>query len=107
MSELRIEDLSVQIKKEGVGLDRRRLTRGAWSLEPESVNGLLEKIRNYGIPLAEYAGVKPLMGIKTGLNEAFLIDTIARKSIIQSDPASQDVIWPYLRGQDIRRWFPD
>ena len=39
-----------------------RLNAAAWSLEPESVNGLLEKIRSSGIPLAEFAGVKPLMG---------------------------------------------
>jgi len=35
----------------------------------------MAKIRERGVPLAEYAGVKPLYGIKTGLNEAFLIDT--------------------------------
>ena len=47
------------------------------------------------------------MGIKTGLNEAFLIDTITRNRITEVDPASQDVIRPYLRGQDIGRWSPD
>ena len=105
--QLRIDDLSVQIKKEGVGVDRKRLTGDAWSLEPESVSQLLEKIRSRGIPLVEYAGVKPLMGIKTGLNDAFLIDTTTRKAILKADPGSQDVIRPYLRGQDIRRWSPE
>ena len=48
------------------------------------------------------------MGIKTGLNDAFLIDSITRNSIIQSDRASaKAIIRPYLRGQDIDRWFPD
>src|SRR5262249_495081 len=42
--QLRVDDLSVQIAKEGVGIPRERLTREAWSLEPESVNRLLEKI---------------------------------------------------------------
>ncbi len=105
--QLRVDDLSVQIAKEGVGVERRRLSAGAWSLEPESVSRLLDKIRSRGIPLSEFAGVKPLMGIKTGLNDAFLIDSNTRNSIIQSDPSSQDFIRPYLRGQDIRRWFPE
>ncbi|MFI5455560.1 MAG: Eco57I restriction-modification methylase domain-containing protein [Isosphaerales bacterium] len=105
--QLRIDDLSVQIAREGVEVERKRLNERGWSLDSESANSLLEKIRNRGVPLSEYLGVKPLMGIKTGLNEAFLIDTVRRNRIIEADPASQDVIRPYLRGQDIRRWFPD
>ena len=46
---------------------------------------LLDKISRNGLPLAEYAGVKPLNGIKTGLNEAFLNDSEARR-ISASDP---------------------
>jgi hypothetical protein len=105
--QLRIYDLSVQIDKEGVEVGRMRLNAGVWSLEPESVNRLMDKIRSGGIPLSDYAGVKPLMGIKTGLNNAFLIDTRTRDAIIKSDPGSGDIIRPYLRGQDIRRWSPE
>jgi hypothetical protein len=105
--QLRIDDLSVQINKEGVEVNRMRLDAGAWSLEPESVNRLMDKIRAGGIALSNYAGLKPLMGIRTGLNDAFLIDTRTRDVIIEADPGSRDVIRPDLRGQDIRRWSPE
>jgi hypothetical protein len=105
--QLRVDDLSVQIAKEGVGVDRRRLGKGAWSLEPDSVNGLLQRISNRGIPLAEYAGIKPYRGILTGLNDAFLIDTATKETIVRSDKNSESLIRPYLRGQDIRRWSPE
>ncbi len=105
--QLRIEDLSVQIAKEGVPVSRSRLTSGAWSLEPESVNRLLDKIRMSGIPLSEYAGIKPLWGIKTGLNDAFVIDDRARQAILRNDPSAEPLIRPFLRGQDIRRWSPE
>ncbi len=68
---------------------------------------LLDKIRSRGIPLSEYAGVKPLMGILTGLNDAFLIDCATRKLDPPIGPGTQDLIRPYLRGQDIGRWFPN
>jgi hypothetical protein len=105
--QLRVEDLSVQIGKEGVEVSRSRLTSEAWSLEPESVNGLLEKIRSRGIPLSEYAGVKPYRGILTGFNDAFVIDDRARQAILRNDPAAEPLIRPFLRGQDIRRWSPE
>ena len=67
----------------------------------------MARIRERGIPLSEYAGVKPYYGIKTGFNEAFLIDTKTRDSLVQADPRSAEIIKPYLRGQDIKRWSPE
>ena len=85
-------------------LPRAMFSKESWVLEPKPVMDLLEKIRRNGVPFAEYAGVKPLYGIKTGLNEAFLIDTPTREQLVRDDPACADIIKPYLRGQDIDRW---
>ncbi len=51
--------------------------------------------------------MKPLSGIKTGLNEAFLIDTETKECLIRDDPKSAAILKPYLRGQDIKRWSPE
>lgn len=56
--------------------------------------------------MAEFAGVKPFYGIKTGLNEAFLIDTPTKERLVRADPRSAEILKPYLRGQDIKRWSP-
>jgi hypothetical protein len=58
------------------------------------------------VPLKEYAGVSPQYGIKTGYNEAFLIDTPTRDALVAADPNCGEIIKPYLRGQDIERWMP-
>ena len=105
--QLRINDLSTQIDTEGFDVERTRLTGEAWSLEPKALIELLSKIRGAGRPLVEFAGIKPLMGIKTGFNEAFLIDTPTRNALVAGDPGCSEVIRPYLRGQDIKRWHPD
>lgn len=86
---------------------RDTLTAEPWSLEPPNVAALLAKIRANGVPLVEYAGVKPLYGIKTGFNEAFLIDTATKERLIAEDGRAAEIIKPYLRGQDIDRWLPD
>ncbi len=86
---------------------RRRFSADPWSLEPQPVVDLMDKIRRVGIPLAEFAGVKPYYGIKTGLNEAFLIDTATKERLVREDPRSAEIIKPYLRGQDIKRWAPE
>lgn len=78
-----------------------------WSLEPPAVDDLMRRIRERGTPLAKFLGAKPMYGIKTGLNEAFLIDDGTRTALIRDDPGCADIIKPYLRGQDIKRWAPD
>ncbi len=105
--QLRIDDLSRQIESEGVELPLSQLTADAWQLEPGGVNALLAKIRGKGVPLGDFAGVKPLSGIKTGLNEAFLVDTATKESLVAVDPKCTAILKRHLRGQDFSRWNAD
>lgn len=101
------EQLGAAVTAASFPLLRTALGREGWTLEPKPVMDLLAKIRRTGIPLVEFAGVKPLYGIKTGLNEAFLIDTPTRDRLVAKDAASGEIIKPYLRGQDVQRWSAD
>jgi len=102
--QLRVSDLSAQIAAEGSEIERSRLGSNAWSLEPRAVYQLLAKIRERGVPLSQYAGVKPYYGVKTGFNDAFVIDTATRDLLLRDDQKSDELIRRYLRGQDIKRW---
>ncbi|MTJ16274.1 MULTISPECIES: Eco57I restriction-modification methylase domain-containing protein [unclassified Dolichospermum] len=84
-----------------------RFTANAWSLEPPAVDDLMRKIQRVGVPLKEFAGVKPICGIKTGFNEAFFIDDATKNKLVQADPKCAEIIKPLLRGQDIKRWIPE
>jgi hypothetical protein len=105
--QLRIDDLSRQIEREGSELPLSQLGSETWQLEPSGVAKLLEKICKRGIPLRKFATVQPLSGIKTGLNEAFLIDAETRKELLARDAKSAEVLKPFLRGQDFCRWNAD
>ena len=98
------ERLGTVVAAASFPLIRTALGREGWTLEPKPVMDLLAKIRRVGVPLAEYAGVKPYRGVLTGCNEAFLIDTPTRDRLVAADPASAEIIKPYLRGQDVQRW---
>ncbi len=104
--QLRVDDLSRQVKEEGFVFPRSQLGAAAWTLEPPGVVALMGKMRQVGLPLREFTGVAPLSGVKTGFNEAFLIDTPTKSRLVQADPTSANLIKPYLRGQDIDRWQP-
>ena len=100
-------NLTQYVQQHGYQISRNRFTATAWSLEPPAVDELMQKIKQVGVPLKDFVGVKPLYGIKTGFNEAFLIDEATKNSLVQADPKSAEIIKPYLRGQDIKRWSPE
>lgn len=95
------------VSEQGFDVPRSRFGAAPWSLEPPAVETLMAKIKARGLPLREFAGVKPYRGILTGFNEAFLIDNETRDRLIAADPACSAIIRPYLRGQDIKRWRPE
>jgi hypothetical protein len=97
-------NLSQYAQEEGYVVSWDRFTELSWSLEPSAVDDLLEKIKSAGACLRDYATVKLMYGIKTGFNEAFLIDGLTRNKLIAEDPKSDEILKPYLRGQDIKRW---
>ena len=105
--QLRIDDLSRQIETEGFDCDTNSLNASPWQFEKTGVATLWQKLRDCGVRLKDFAGVKPLYGVKTGYNEAFLIDTATRNELVVADPNCSEIVRPYLRGQDIGRWVPE
>jgi hypothetical protein len=80
------------------------LKADGWRLENTQILDLLAKLRNAGKPLGEYVNGKFYYGIKTGFNEAFVIDRETRDKLIAEHPSSAEVIKPLLRGRDVKRW---
>ena len=74
-----------------------------WFIGTDKEIALKEKIEKIGKPLKEW-DVKINYGIKTGLNEAFIINQDTRDKLIAEDPKSAEIIKPILRGRDIKRY---
>lgn len=75
-----------------------------WQLERKAVVDLLDKLRASGKPLGDYVEGRFYYGIKTGLNEAFVVDRATRDQLIAEHPSSAEILKPFLRGRDVKRW---
>lgn len=102
-----IEHLPEAVAHEGWPQPQRSLRREGWALERPEVLALLEKLRHSGTSLGEYVDGKFYRGIVTGLNKAFVIDQATRDRLIAADPRSAEIIKPWLRGRDVKRWRMD
>ena len=87
-------------------VNQNMLDSGIWSLADRQAQSLLGKLREKGILLSDYARGKIHYGIKTGYNEAFVIDAETRNKLIKEDPKSEEILKPFVMGRDIKRYEP-
>jgi len=88
-------------------IKQTELKPNGWQLESSTVLDLLAKLRKAGTPLGEYVNGKLYRGIVTGLNEAFVIDKDTRNKLIAENPSSANILKPYIRGRDVKKWCVD
>ncbi len=71
-----------------------------WLLLPAEVRNAFECLERAGVPLAESALGRPLLGVKSGCNEAFVLsrDEAAKARI------EEDCLRPLLRGEHLQPW---
>jgi hypothetical protein len=75
-----------------------------WRLaNPESASRTAQMAAS-GTTLGEYVGGRLYYGVKTGLNDAFIVDGATRRALLRDDPASAEIIHPVLLGKDVHRW---
>ena len=94
------------MRKYNICTNKTALEDAGWNLGSETEQLLLKKLLSVGIPLGTYVKKKIYYGIKTALNEAFVIDEATKNRLIKEDKKNAEVIKPFLSGKDIKRYQP-
>jgi adenine-specific DNA-methyltransferase len=102
---LKITNLAPYVAEQSFVIPSERFSTAAWSLKSDGETAVFEKIAKAGKPLGEYVERKMFYGLKTGLNDAFVITAEHRQEIIKKTPASASLIKQFLGGEDIRRYY--
>jgi type I restriction-modification system DNA methylase subunit len=100
----RLDDLRGQVDDEAIDVAPASLRKGGWSFGDAAAHQRMETMRAAGMPLGEYVKGQIYYGIKTGLNEAFVINGPTRAALIAEDSKSTELIKPLATGKDIRKW---
>jgi hypothetical protein len=82
------------------------LTEDVWTFDNPKWLSIIDKIAQNGTPLSDW-DITINFGIKTGYNEAFIIDEAKRNELIAADPKSAEIVKPLLRGRDIQKYVAD
>ena len=87
-------------------MENRFDNSASWIILSPIEQSIKRKIESIGVPLKDW-DISINYGIKTGFNEAFIIDGKKKDELIAADPKSAEIIRPILRGRDIKRYGYD
>ncbi|MHC5825048.1 MAG: Eco57I restriction-modification methylase domain-containing protein, partial [Nostoc sp.] len=99
-----VDEFNLVYKNQSFYMPQKELGADGWRLESPAVFRLVEKLCKAGKPLGEYINGRFYMGIKTGLNAAFVVDQTTHDKLIAKHPSSSTVLQPFVRGKDVKRW---
>ena len=100
----KVEEVTRHLAGDTFPMIQADLANAAWRMEGKTRLNLLGRIKTAGVPLGTYVKGRFYYGLKTGLNEAFVVDREMRDKLIGEHPSSREVLKPFLRGRDIKRW---
>jgi type I restriction-modification system DNA methylase subunit len=85
-----------------------RLDGNSWVAYTQTEYDLKRRVEKQGKALKDKSvwKIEINYGIKTGYNEAFIIDQAKRDELVAADAKGAEIIRPILRGRDIRAWVP-
>ncbi|MEN9596561.1 MAG: hypothetical protein RL236_995, partial [Pseudomonadota bacterium] len=83
-----------------------KMSEDVWVISSGIEQQIKAKIEAIGTPLKDW-DVNINYGIKTGFNEAFIIDTETKERLCCEDPKSAEIIKPILRGRDIKSYVTE
>lgn len=96
------QGVAAHVAEVGETVPAQRFRPGAARLAPGAAQR--ERMEASGVTLGELADGRIFWGIKTGLNEAFIVDRATRDRLCAEDARSTDILKPLLRGDDVRRY---
>lgn len=76
----------------------------AWRILDKALRRVFDKLRAAGTCLGDCLDDRFYRGIVTGCNAAFEVDGETRSRLIDLDPSSNEIIKPWVRGKNVRRW---
>jgi len=101
---LQFESLGKYVEENKISVEQHSLDDKGWNASSDTEQKLLKKLNDAGVPLGKYLNDKVYYGIKTGFNEAFVIDATTKEKLIKEHKSSAELIRPFLGGRDIKRY---
>ncbi|AOV94790.1 hypothetical protein AQV86_02590 [Nanohaloarchaea archaeon SG9] len=100
--DLGFDNLTKKVSELAKEVPLSALGTGEWKFISETEKDIRNKVQDKGEPLSDVIG-EPLVGIKTGLNEVYIVDKDDIRDIVNEEH-EKDLFRPFLKGEEVKRY---
>ena len=93
-------DNSIEIEQSRLGIEN-------WCFENPKTLDLRDKMDKNSLKIRNIDGLNIFRGVTTGYMKAFIIDENVKNQLLSKDVSNKEIIKPFLRGEDIKKWNID
>ena len=86
------------------GIEHAGWTTEPWHIDDPDDAAVIERLAARWPTLAQVVPDRPSRGVVTGCNRAFVISAEERADLIEAEPEAEQLIRPFIKGRDVRRW---
>jgi adenine-specific DNA-methyltransferase len=97
-------DLEKLVESKSFEVDEENLTESGWYLTDIHQTNILRKLSVHSILLEKFIHGEAYSGVKTGYDEAFVIDKSMYHHVTSKHPKYCELLKPYLAGKDVHRY---
>jgi len=101
-----VTNLKTEAIEKGFDLNISK-TDETWLLNNTNELNLLEKVTTNSVRLEDFVNKNIFVGLKTGFNEAFVINENLKNDLCTKDLKNCNLIKPYIKGTDISRYYTE
>lgn len=96
-----IEDLFNETSE---NFEKAKFEKDMWRFSSDKNQGIIDKFKSGETTIKSYTKGGVYYGVKTGLNQAFIINEVDRMKIITNDANSEQIVQKMVEGDDFKRW---
>jgi hypothetical protein len=104
---LNFESITSYVKENGFTSNQKNLDETGWNFSNNNISNIISRINGKCVSLKEYVNNQIYYGIKTGFNEAYIINNQVLNELIKQDSNNNDIIVPFISGEEIKRYGID
>jgi hypothetical protein len=97
-------DISISLANESISLKPNIFNQETWNLISEEELSILDKVSKSGVSISDDGKLDIKYGLKTGLNEAFIVSEETKNAIIKKDSKSANLFKKFIDGDDVRKY---
>ncbi len=96
----RVSNLDLEVKENSQTIEIKK-DDTTWELRSLEQKTILDKLASNTIPLGQFVTDQIFYGLKTGFNEAFIVDNDTKEKICKVEAKGVEVFKPLLIGKEI------